>query len=322
MKKIFILPLLLFSVSLAGCQSGTKNTNTPATDSAPKQQVQKLNIVTSFYPLTFFTEQITGGKANVINLAGNNEVHDFRPSPQDIIQLNNADLVVFQGAGLEPWADDMIPQLQEKSIPTVEVSHDIDLHKMEEHEDEHAEEEEEDEEHEEEHHHGEFDPHTWLDPVLAQQMVNSIVAKINEIDPKNSTFYTQNANTVNKKLQAFDDQYTKTFTHCTHNQAIISHDAFGYVARRYNLDLHPIAGISPHDEPSAALLAELNKEAKAGGVSYILTEENNVKQFAQTLARETGLTMLPVNPLETDSEEFFTGYTKNFNSFKTALGCQ
>lgn len=355
MKKIF---LFLILASLTGCSlAGPQTSKEGASDNLEAEK--QLNIVTSFYPLEFFTKEIVGDKIEVTNLAENQGVHEFVPSPQDIIKLQKANLVIVQGAELEPWAEDMIPQLTDKEIPVLEVSTHLDLHKMEEdehhheeeaeeHEDEHHDEErhhhdeaehhadeednhshnEDEEEHEHEeahheeghhHHHGEFDPHTWLDPVLAQNMIDVIAQKIGEIDPQNIDLYTQNAEALKEKIQEFDAKYSNLS--CEKDEAIISHDAFGYIARRYGFYLHPIAGISNHDEPSAKLLAELKEEAEEG-ITHILTEENNIKRFAETLAQETGLKMVPIYALGENSKPFFEGYQINYDSIKTALNCQ
>lgn len=280
-------------------------------DNREKTSEESHRIVTSFYPLAFLTQEIVGEKAEVIDLSGNQEVHDFQPSPQNMVTLQTADLVILQGAELEPWADDVLPQLNAKNIPVLEVSQSLKLQKMEETEQGHEENEEEN--------HGEFDPHTWLDPVLAQNMVDVILAKVIEIDGKDADLFRQNAENLKKTLHEFDLQFQNLS--CQNKEAIISHDAFGYLARRYGFTLHAIAGISTGDEPSAKLLAELKAEAEEG-ITHILTEENNVKRFAETLARETGLEMLPVFTLETDSEPFFSGYEKNLNALRTAFQCQ
>lgn len=311
MKKSFLL-LLLLPFLMVGCGTPvSKEVSLEKTAMEANKTVndEKKQIVASFYPLAFMTEEIVSDKAEVTDLAGNQEVHDYIPSPQDMVKLNKANLVIIQGIELEPWAEDMIPQLQQKNIPVLKVSKGLDLYKTEEHEEE-----------EDEHHHGKFDPHTWLDPVLSQAMIQNITQKIIEIDPENADFYKDNSEKLAKKLQEFDKKFKNLS--CQNKEAIVSHDAFGYVSRRYGFSVPPIAGISTNDEPSAKILAELKKQIKADGITTILTEENNVKRFAETLARETGLKMLPIYTLETDATPFFSGYAKNFESVKTAFSCQ
>lgn len=310
MKKSFLL-LLLLPFLMIGCGTPVSkkvSLEKPAIEANKTANAEKKQIVASFYPLAFMTEEIVGDKAEVTDLAGNQEVHDFIPGPQDMVKLNKANLVIIQGIELEPWAEDMIPQLQQKNIPVLKVSEGLALHKMEEG---YGDPEE---------HHGEFDPHTWLDPVLAQAMVQNITQKIIEIDPENADFYKDNSEKLAKKLQEFDKKFKNLS--CQNKKAIVSHDAFDYVSRRYGFSFPPIAGLSTNDEPSAKILAELKKQIKADGITTILTEENTVKRFAETLARETGLKILPIYTLEKDATPFFSGYAKNFESVKKAFSCQ
>jgi zinc transport system substrate-binding protein len=332
MKKLSLLTLI--TLVLFGCQNNIQNQDTSST-----LKSEQISLVTSFYPLTFLTENIVREKGDVINLAGNTDVHEYRPSPQDIIKLNRANLVIVQGAELEPWTHDMIPQLQEKGISVVQVAEHLELHTMADehhHEHEHHETEdheedhhhgEEDDHHEEEehHHHGEFDPHTWLDPVLAQSMIETITQSLKDVDSSNSDYYQKNANHLKQQFITLDNAYRSGISHCERDEVITSHDAFGYLARRYGFEVHSIAGMSTHDEPSAHTLATLKEEAEEG-ITHILTEQSNITRFAETLSSETGLQMLPLNPLGRGTldpeKDFFDIMNENLQAFKTALGCE
>ncbi|RVU86299.1 hypothetical protein EOL70_02295 [Leucothrix sargassi] len=339
---------LLLSLSIASSLLLSAQSVSMAAE-APK------SIVTSFYPLAYMAEQIVGDNAEVINLAGSVDVHDYTPSPRDLVKLNKSDLVLFQGAELEAWADDVIPGLKEKGVATFEVSSNLTLAKMEEHEDHHDDHEDEGEEkhsdehhdkhedkHEEnhkdkhddhdddeaghdEHHHGEYDPHTWLDPVLAQQMVSEILKSVLAIDSSNAAVYEANAEALKTRFATLDEAFKTGLANCANDDVIISHDAYGYLARRYGFTAHNITGISSSDVPSAKILADLKKEA-AEGITHILIEENNIRRFADTLARETGLATLPANPLGRGTldpkKDFFDVMEENLSSFKTALNCK
>lgn len=309
--KRYIAALLLIPFLFSGCSD--------TTDHQPKTE-QKKTIVTSFYPLTFITQSIVQGNFEVINLAGNNEIHDFIPTPKDIMALDGAALIVLHGAGLEhAWAEDIMPQWQQKNIPVAIVTKNIPLQSSAVHA--HEEEEHDDHEGEEHHDHGGFDPHIWLSPVMAQKMTEVILAEVQKIDPANASIYKKNADELIAKLQAEDVLYAKALSSCARKEAIISHNAFGYLERQYGIALHPIAGISTTDEPSAKLLSELKEEAKEG-VYGILTEENRVQRFAQMISKETGLAMFPITTLETNGKPFFEGYAQNRESLSKALQCQ
>jgi zinc transport system substrate-binding protein len=297
---------------------------------------KKGSIVASFYPLAFFAERIVGDNLDVINLAGKKDVHDFNPSPRDIANIGRSNLFIFQGAGIEPWAEDMLVNLSGDGVSVLEVSSELSLHEIsddshddhDDHEghDEHDEHDDHDEEEEEyddhdSHDHGAYDPHTWLSPVMAQDMIRVILKSIVSIDPSSANLYESNASALLDEMLKYDKEMKKIFSSCKLDEVISSHDSFGYLARSYGFTIHPIAGISTGDEPSAAVLAELKEEASEG-ISHILVEDNGIKRFAEMLSRETGLELLMINSLESGSEDFFSGYEKNINSFKTALECQ
>lgn len=337
MKKSLLLMALL-SLTLVGCNSNPENKNLSLNNEPTLNQTSNAaspseakQVVASFYPLAFMAQAIVGETLAVTNLAGSGDVHDYEPSPQDLVTLNNADLVLVQGAQLEPWAEDVLEELESKGVMTLEVTHDLDLAASKEaHDEDHDEEDHEDEEEHtdddhDEHDHGAFDPHTWLDPVLAQDMVTEILAALIAIDPANEDTYEANAQLLINKFDQLDQAFTARLTSCSNEEVIVSHDAFGYLARRYDFEVHAIAGVSTRDEPSAKILAELTEEAEEG-VTHILTEVSNVTRFADTLASETGLTVLNVNPLgrgPLDPEkDFFDVMNENLESFSIALNCQ
>ncbi len=272
-------------------------------------------VVTSFYPLYFFTSEIAGENAEVINLAGASDVHDYSPSPQDMLQLHNAELVIYMGADLEPWADDVIPQLQQENIPTLAIADVLPLHKMN----------EEEHESEDEHHHGDFDPHVWLDPVIAQTIVTEIRNALIELDANHAEKYQAHAENLLARLSDLDAAFASGLAECKNTKAIISHDSFGYLARRYAFTLNPIVGISTMDEPSAQMLAELKSKAEAEGITHILSEKNNIQRFAETLAAETNLEIVIIDPLGKGGQEtekdYFEVMEENLKSLQTAFDC-
>lgn len=326
MKKTILSLCIFSSLLFSGCQGETENT--ASVDSAHTPEA--LSVITSFYPLEFFTTEIVGKNANVLNLAGDQSPHSYKISPQDRVKLAKADLVIYQGLGLESWTEDIIPELTKKNIATVEASHGLSLLETEkdahdEHEDEeHEEYEEHDDEHEDEHDHGKFDPHTWLDPVLAQEIAKQIAKNLIALDPKNTKEYEQNLAVLLQKLQTLDAEYVSALANCTQSEALVSHNAFGYLQARYAFTLHPIAGLSPTDEPSAKLIADLKKEVEQEGITHVLTEQNNIQAYAQMIAAETGLQMEPINPMGTTPVEgdYFSVSRSNLSALSSAFGCQ
>lgn len=267
-----------------------------------------MNIVTSFYPTYYFTSKIVGDTMRVENIGRNNDPHEFMPSAKDILKMQGADLVVLQGGGLESWGKDVKEQLKNVGVPVFVVNEHLPLYKTE-----------------EGINHGGYDPHTWLDPVLALETVKNLKKEIESINPPQSTLYDKNAGELIIKLENLNKLYSKDLdsAHCSIDKALISHDALGYIARRYGLHMLPIAGISTQDRPSAKLLTELKEQAKRNGVIAVLTEENSVKEYAQTIANKTGIMMLQINALPTGvvGGDYMDGMRNNLNNLIKAYGC-
>ena len=317
---------------------------------------QALSIATSFYPLEFALERIVGEFGTVTNIGAGRDPHDFEPSTQDMVTLQRSDLVVLQGADFEPWSEDVMARLEADNVPVLLATAGIELHEGghdhgeeksseeehaeeshdDEHEDEHKEESHDDghsqdahddehkeESHEDEHEHGSYDPHTWLDPVLFSEMVGHLTEKIATLDPSNAAVYQENAAALQVELAALNTEYADRLASCDLDEVITSHDAFGYLADRYGFKAHSIAGLSTQDTPSMTTLAELRAEA-AEGIGAILLEENSITAYGETLARETGLQTLSLNPIAhiiPANETYLTLMRKNLDSFATALVC-
>ncbi|MDG1949523.1 MAG: zinc ABC transporter substrate-binding protein, partial [bacterium] len=122
-----------------------------------------INVVTSFYPLAYFSQAIGGDLVNVTNLVpAGAEPHDYQPTPQDITNIHKANLFVYNGGGIDAWASQTEEGLHESSVTVLEMITHIDglleIDADHGHEDDH----------EEDVHDGEhaetFDEHFWLDP--------------------------------------------------------------------------------------------------------------------------------------------------------------
>jgi zinc transport system substrate-binding protein len=302
---------------------------------------QGLEITTSFYPLEFASERIVGELGTVINIGAGRDPHDFEPSTQNLVAMKRADAVVLQGADFEPWGDAVVASLKADNVSVIIATSDIELHegghehgedgsdndahaseREEEHEDEsHG--DEHDDGHDDDNEHGAYDPHTWLDPVLFSEMVGHLAEKIATLDPSNADTYMKNAATLQTELASLHAQYENRFTGCELDEVITSHDAFGYLGDRYDFEIHAIAGLSTQDTPSATTLASLKVEAEEG-IGAILLEENSITAYGETLARETGLQTLSINPIShviPVDEDYFTLMQKNLDAFATALAC-
>jgi zinc transport system substrate-binding protein len=317
--------IIIAALLLAGGWYAISNNGASESESSDMTQseTEKLSIVTSFYPLQFVLGRIVGDLGTITNIGEGKDPHDFEPTIQNVLALQKADLVVLQGADFEPWGDDIIARLEADGVPVAIATADIELHEgghHDEHEEESDEHEDEDEDEDE---HGAYDPHTWLDPVLFSEVVANLTDEVALLDPSNATVYRANAAALQLELATLDTEYKNNLAACELDEVITSHDAFGYLAERYEFEIHAIAGLSTQDTPSAITLAGLREEAEEG-IGAILLEQSSITAYGETLARETGLETLSINPISyivPAGENYLTLMQSNLNTFATALKC-
>lgn len=165
-KKSFVLSAGL-ALILSGCGAKSDNTATNASQTEPNaaQTADKLNVVTTFYPMYEFTKQVAGDHANVTALIpAGAEPHDWEPSAKDMAQVKDADVFVYNGI-VEGWAEQALSSASNDKRVVVEASKGLNLMEGT------AEEEEGEEAHAEEYHDHDhvMDPHVWLNPVLPKR---------------------------------------------------------------------------------------------------------------------------------------------------------
>ncbi|QQR54626.1 zinc ABC transporter substrate-binding protein [Candidatus Peregrinibacteria bacterium] len=273
---------------------------------------EKIDVVATFYPLAYFAQRVGGMHANVNNLVPTGgEPHDFEPSPRQIVEVTEADMALYLGEGFEPWMQDLESELEAKGVVALAVNQKLPLV-----------------EGKGEHEEGIYDPHTWLDPLLAQEIVTLIAKGFIQADPENETVYLANAEALLRELQALHQTYQSVLHTCTENTILTSHNAFTYLAERYDIQTLSVAGLSPEEEPSADRLAQLADFAKAEQSKYIFFETLATPDVAKTLADEASLTPLLFNPIEgltleeaAAGENYFTLMQSNLSNLKLALIC-
>lgn len=295
---IIIVGILLWTVVFRGSKNVSPDTG-------------KITIVTSFYPLFFFAHEIAGDKANVINITpAGAEPHDYEPTPQDIVHIEQSDVLVMNGDGLEAWGESIKQNIDPKRTTVVVAGQGLATQQISEG--------------------GEtmIDPHVWQSPVLAQKMADAIAQAIEHTDPKNGAYYQSNAEALKVTLQNLDETYRQGLAQCAKKDIITSHAAFGYLAAAYGLTQISIAGLSPDAEPSSKQLGDIATFAQAHGVKYIFFESLASPKLSQTIATEIGAQTLVLNPIEglmsddiVAGKNYVTEMESNLRNLQMALGC-
>ncbi|MGF7048938.1 zinc transport system substrate-binding protein [Paenibacillus sp. DS2015] len=307
-----VVVALLFSIVLvvSGCGSNSgKNastTDTPAESGDTSASGDKLNVQVSFYPMYEFTKTVAGDLADVESLVpAGIEPHDWEPTPRDLAKIQDADVLVYNGAGLEGWMDQVTSAVNNDKLIQIEASHGITTMEGSEEEEAHDHEGEEAHEHEEEeaHNHGGLDPHVWLSPVLAIQEVRNIESGLSEAAPEHKDEFKKNADAYIVKLEQLDQDFKSGLNDTKRKDFITQHASFGYLAKEYNLVQIAIAGLSPEQEPSAADMATIVKFAKENNVQTIFFETLASSKVAETIAKEIGAGSAVLNPIEGLTDE-------------------
>lgn len=280
----------------------------------------RLTVAASFYPLAHFSQKAGGPDVEVHMITPSGaDSHDFEPTPRDLKKIGEADVFIYNGAGLDPWAERVAPSLKTSGIETIEMSSGLTLMKAPE---EHG--------HEEDGHghEGALDPHTWLDPLLAAEQVAIIGEALAKADPDNASSYRSRSSQYAGELKMLHDEYANGLAACRTRDIIVAHDAFSYLGKRYNLNIIPVTGVFAGEEPSPKRMAEVVRLAKEKGIKYIFFEPLSSPKTARIMARETGAEVLELNPLEglTKEEEasgkdYISIMRGNLINLRKALGC-
>lgn len=315
------LPLVAAAAALALTACGAPQGDADADDP---------QIIASFYPLQWATEQVvagTGASVEVLTQPGV-DAHGVELSPQQIASLSSADLIVYL-EGFQPEVDEAISV--SGTLPTINVSDVIELAPLadEHHHDEHAEDEHAEDEHAEDHEghdHGDVDPHFWLDTDRMSTVVLAIAEHLGGSSPEHAQTYLANAEATVEELTTIDGEYQEGLAECERREFITTHAAFHYLAERYDLEEIGISGVNPDAEPSPARIAEVHAEAQRHGITTIFFETLTSPAVAESIAGDLGLRTAVLDPLEgiTESspgEDYPSVMRANLEALRSANEC-
>ena len=271
----------------------------------------KLQVTASFYPMYFFASRIGGDKANVVSITpASAEPHDYEPTTQDLVSIQNSNMLVLNGGALEAWGNKIKGQLP-SNVLVVTAGEGLANKQLNEN--------------------GQMiqDPHVWLDPVLAKKEVAVIEKGFEKIDPKDSVYFQTNVQKLDNDLDALNIEYSHAFTNCAQTDFVTSHAAFGYLGAQYGINQIPISGVSPDEEPSTQKMVEITNLVKAKNIKVIFFESLVSPKLSDTIANETGAKAMVLDPIEgitkdgiASGQNYLTIMRQNLNNLQIALQCQ
>lgn len=274
-----------------------------------EDQGKKVTVYTSFYAMYDFTKKIGGDRVDIINLVPpGTEPHEWEPAPRDIAGLANSDVFIYNGAGMEGWVDKVLAAVDNKNLLVVEAAKGLKLLKNQGPED------------------LPYDPHLWLNPMLAKKQLEAIKKALTAADPANQDYYEKNFAENAGKLDELDQEYKAAVAGFKQKDIVVAHQAFGYLCDAYGLRQVAISGLTADAEPAPGRMAEIAKFARSNKVKYIFFEELSSPKVADVIAREAGVKTAVLNPFEGPGEndrdaekEYFSVMRANLAALQKAL---
>ena len=323
MIKLGLAIALVFPLLFSACNASNENKSKEGTeiqkqgvdgseaDSNDKQDKADGNlknegskgvIYTSFFPVHDVTKRIVGDKWELRSIMEvGDEPHGFELKTRDMAELSKADLIVYNGANMESFIDDLKDTVKDDN-KFLDLSQGLTLletegpgHSLKDIENEKVASEV----------HDNVNPHTWLSIKNAIEELDTVYRKVSSLDPENEEFYRENLEKSQKEFQELDKKFEETLRNVPEDKKyfVVSHAAFNYLANDYGLKQVAVTGLSPEDEPSAQQLKEISDFVKSHKINTIFFEGKATPKVAETLAKETKLKTDSIYTMETVSEE-------------------
>ena len=284
---IFVLIVLTFILQIYV-------TNKDA-EKAQESTSSKPIVAVSTFAIYDITKSIAANSIEIVNiLPFGVDAHSFEPTPKLMVALEKSKLVIYSGAGLEPWTEGF-----DFKSRVLDISKYVKLRELKPDEfDRHS-------HHDNQCAHSKIDPHYWLDIGNMIIATNTITQELIAIFPQNKQMYTQNAQKYMKKLELLDQDYKRALSSCSTDTIITNHNAFSYLSKKYNFHVEALSGLSPETEPSAKDITRLMKHIKEERVSTIFFESFVSDKVMKSIAHDVDVKVDVLQPLGNITENEF-----------------
>jgi len=316
MKLVFIV---LYILMLSSISNGYAQQN----ESSEKQDTEKINVIASFYPFYEIAKEIGGNNTVVTSVIPIGvEPHDWEITPQQIPDITQADMIIYNGIGFDSWLG---KKEQFRNSFLVDISKDLQLIKLGKLKSEKTKSTDQIYDHI-----SRYDPHIWLDPILVKNISKTISNALIKLDPNNTKAYEQNTENFNQQLDALDTLIKKSLANCKLHDFITFHEAFQYFANRYGLNQHAVHGLASEGEILPQQIVKTISLAKDLGIDIIYSEELKDPRLSQTLAEEIPngkvLLLSPIEGINQEEQKKDVGYLDkmemNLENLKQGLKCK
>lgn len=280
------LAVVLTSLSLTGCQTTGEKDEKPV-------------VLTTLFPQYDFVRAIAKDYVELeYLLPPGTSAHAYDPTPSDIIKIIDSDLFIYTGSVMETWIDsDILPNVT-SDFNGLDLSEHVSL-MTDTHEDE-------------DHDEGEYDPHYWILPSNAKNMVNAISDELIKLLPEKENEIRENADNYLLELDTIDSKWHNLVEHSSQSTIIYGgHFAFGYVGEYYGFEtLSPYEGYTPNAEPSPQNIIALIDLMDELNINVVYYEQNMDPKVASAIAEPTNATLIQLNPAANlSADQFNQGLT-------------
>ena len=265
-------------------------------------------IAATTLPVYEFTFRICEGTDIRVSRLVTEEVsclHDYTLQVKQMRVLEQADMIVISGAGLEDFLEDALKPAKKiiDASTGIELLCPEDFH---------------DHEHDHDGHNHTQDPHIWLSPTNAKNMAANIYAELVAKYPQYSKVFASNFNALNEQFEKMNDYAKSSLSELTRRELITFHDGFAYMADAFDLTiLHTIEEESG-SEASAAELIELIQIVTDHNVKAIFVEKNSSGSAASVISAETNTPIYSLD-MAMSGDSYFTAMYHNIDTLKEAL---
>jgi manganese/iron transport system substrate-binding protein len=255
-----LLSLLLVLSALPSCKR----------EAAPSNG--KKRILTTFTIIEDIAQNVAGDAAVVESITKPGaEIHDYEPTPQDLVKAQDADLVLWNGLGLERWFEKFLQQVRD--VPAVVISDGVEPMSIGEGP-----------------YNGKANPHAWMSPANAIKYVENIRAALAKLDPPNAATYTANATAYTEKLRAVDAPVRQKLETIPALQRwlVSCEGAFSYLARDYGMKELYLWPVNADQEGTPQQVQKVVDTVRASQIPVVFSESTISDKAMQQVAKETG----------------------------------
>ena len=240
--------------------------------SPPAAAQEKFKVVTTFTVIADMARNVAGEAAIVESITRPGaEIHNYQPTPGDILRAQDADLILWNGLNLELWFERFFRNLRD--VPGVVVSDGVEPMSIS--EGPYA---------------GRPNPHAWMSPTSALIYVDNIRDALMEHDPANAAIYQANAEAYKLSIMAVIEPIRQTLAAIPEERRwlVTSEGAFSYLARDFGLRELYLWPINADQQGSPQQIRRVIDAIRANGIGVIFSESTVSPDPAMQVARETG----------------------------------